>query len=118
MILSLSFNLPGGQVIYPEKIHILVDIIAFNPKLWTKTGVFVLLGTFATDFSQVFGDTDLYSGDNFKTEILWLSTQLDNNRNSVHKEIVKYNPIFKYTTFSDREDMNKAGTTNSYTTYF
>ena len=34
------------------------------------------------------------------------------------RKIVKYNPIFKYTTFSDREDMNKAGTTNSYTNYF
>ena len=91
---------------------------AFNPKLWKKAGVVVLMGTFATDFSQVFGDTDLYSGDNFKTEISWLSTKLDSNRNKVHNEIVKYNPLFKYTTFSDREDMNKAGTTNSYTTYF
>lgn len=90
---------------------------AFNPKLWKKAGIVILIGTIVTDFSQVFGDTHLYLGDNFKKEISWLSSQLDSNRNKVHNEIVKYQPNYKNTTFSVKEDMNKTGTTNSYITY-
>lgn len=90
----------------------------FDISIISKAGILVFIQTIVYDFKEIFGDIQLYTGTYFKDEVLWLSNILDNNRKNIHDELYKYNPLFKSKIFSTRDDMNKTGVTNSYTTYF
>ncbi len=88
----------------------------FYNKKFNETFYNISLQTIVTNIDIVFGDIELYKGSLYSNEILQLHKNLEESRQFIYTNSLS-NELFRNNIFSEKEQMLKTFSPNTYTTY-